>query len=118
MAVLERWVEDLVMSWEKRDVEAALRLFKNCTNYRETPFSANAALSPDGIRNLWEEVQKQSDIQVQTKIRLQSSNALLVEYQSSYQAQGVKSRSRGVWLVAFEDQQCTSFEQWYMPAVD
>jgi hypothetical protein len=110
----ERWIENLADVWRKRDVEAAVDLFKYCRTYKESPFEENAALTSDGIRNLWKEVIHQSEISVSASIRVQNNDRAIAEYEAIYAMDGVHYRSSGIWIVGFKDEHCVSFEQWFM----
>jgi hypothetical protein len=111
-AYVEAWIADLCSAWMEQDLTAALSLFAKCKNYRETPFSENAAACRTGIEALWHEVLAQSDIAISARLRVLADDKACVEYHASYTYAEQPRTSSGIWVVAFEDGACVTFEQW------
>lgn len=110
----QTWIDRLVQAWEQKDPARAVELFKDCTNYNESPFAGNAADTTDGIKTLWDEVRAQSNIKVTTKIVSVSTNRLVAEYEAWFEIQNKSHHSSGIWIVDFENGKCKSFRQWFM----
>jgi hypothetical protein len=114
MTFAENWVQDLANVWQTKDIDGALKLFRHCIEFRETPFDKNAAAEPDGIRALWEGVHQQSQIEISAKVRIENGNEAVAEYRARYEMNGADHESSGIWFVKFEKDHCVSFEQWFM----
>ena len=109
----DKWGKTIARNWEHQDFEANIILFKHCQNSRETPFSLNAAATPDGIRLLWEEIKIQSQICVSVETVCFNESTAVFRYRAEFLNNGTPHRSAGIWTSEFEAGQCTSFEQYF-----
>lgn len=115
---VELFLRHLVEAWEERDVESACKLFSSCKVYHETPFSGNMVIAPGGIRELWKEIETQSDIKVGVKVAVQSDNRAAISYEAAYSVGEERVSSAGVWIVKMEAGMCVEFRQCFMLAPD
>lgn len=107
------WAQAIARNWEKKDVYANVSMFSGCHTYLETPFSENAAAVPGGIRNLWNEILLQDRIKVDVELVAAEQDTAVFIYTATFDEKGIEHKSSGIWVVAFEDGECTSFRQWF-----
>lgn len=109
----EQWGQMLGQNWMSKKPSASAEMFSKCVNYRETPFSPNAASTPDGIMRLWNEILSQNQIMVSVELVCVEEDNAIYKYEAKYTDQGSIHRSSGVWIIKFQDGFCVSFEQFF-----
>jgi SnoaL-like domain len=108
------WLDGLSGAWVARDVELACSLFSDCVDYRETPFSDNAAAEPDGIRRLWEHVLTQKNIQLRTNVEVTNGDSACASYTAVYEITRQSYSTAGIWILSFREGRCRIFRQYFM----
>ncbi len=106
------WGGKVAAAWQNHDIDGALEIFDQCSEYRETPFAENAALKLDGIRSLWREIETQKCISVSCSVLLHNSTSAVYRYDSKYTVGLVSYQTSGIWYVRFRGGKCVSFQQW------
>lgn len=108
-----RWAKAVAENWQNHDIESNVKLFSRCKNYRETPFSPNAAEIKDGIRSLWNEIKTQSEIQVEVETVCFQYPKVVFHYRARFLDGNTPHESAGIWVTEFKDGYCISFEQFF-----
>jgi hypothetical protein len=111
---IDGWLSDLISAWTSRDVAAALALFDTCEVYQENPFSTNAAMEAGGVERLWQEIIDQRHITITTRTLCHGPTSAVVAYEARMVVEDRNHHSSGIWHIAFRDQRCTEFHQWFM----
>lgn len=114
IAHCEQWLDSLTKAWVSRDVEAAAKLFEACEEYVETPFGPTAR-DTSGVRAIWEEVKRQSDIDVSVSILSASGLQCIANYRARYVDGDRRHESDGIYVIDFHSNgTCRRFRLWSM----
>ena len=112
--IVHNWLNNLLDCWQRKDIDAAVSIFKKCNLYQESPFK-QCANSLEEIKNFWTEIQSQKDINVSFKILSISGRTVTVNYEAHFINNGQKHHSNGIYFISFDkNMYCTSFRQWFM----
>lgn len=109
----EKFGRKVAMAWEKKDVDAAVELFKYAECYMETPFAENAAKEKSRIRQLWQQTLKQTDIKILVEVLAVDNADAVIKYEASYSTTEASHETSGIWVVHFQNNVCVSFRQWF-----
>ena len=111
---VNKWLEELASFWKNKDVDGAVSLFSRCTYYQESPFE-EVATTQEEIKNLWNEILEQEDINLSFDVLSFVENTATVNYGFQCEAGNVSHSSNGIYVISFNEAgNCISFRQWYM----
>lgn len=109
------WLERLFDAWRSANLDEIGRIFSNCKRYMEDPFQPIESDS-GGIRRLWEEVKKQSDIILSGEVLVSTERAVTYRWHAKLSIDKVHEMD-GVYFVRFDDDgKCIEFAQWTVEA--
>lgn len=114
---VEAWLDELKEAWEGGDVERAVSLFHQTTEYYERPFRPGT--SEEEIRGYWRDIHGLKDIRFDYTLSAVDGNLAVVHWQNSF----VTPRDNKAWLldgVFFlefnETGKVVVFRQWWFAA--
>ena len=107
------WGNEIARNWERKDISSNIAAFSQCHKYLESPFSENAAATPNGISTLWNEVLSQNQISIEVNLIAVEGDCAVFSYRASFSEGNSPHRSSGIWVVEFEGSRCVSFKQWF-----
>lgn len=110
---VENWLKKLELYWKNKDVNNAVKLFKECKFYQENPFQ-NPSYTLDEIKKLWKEIENQKDIKLQFKVLNISNSSATVNYSASFIENNKQHTSNGIYYIEFNNNDCIKFMQWFM----
>ena len=102
---VEKWCNDLLIFWKKKEIENILNLFDKKVEYYETP---NEKITD--IRKVWEEIKNQDTENIEFTILCQSNNKCV----ANYIIRGKETYDMVYEIILNENNQCIYFKQWYM----
>jgi ketosteroid isomerase-like protein len=117
MTELQRWLADYGSAWEKRDAEAASRLFADGALYFETPYS-EPFRGPQGVKEYWAKVTAdQRDVTFHGEPLGVIGNTGIAKWQARFRlaSSGDSVELNGVFLLEFDPRSnlCTSLREWW-----
>jgi len=111
-----KWLTAYGQAWERRDPEAAARLFTEDAQYYETPFD-EPFVGQSAIRDYWADVPRlQTDITFRYELLSVNGDVGIARWQASFRR--IKSRQHvqldGILMVTMEDAtRCRLFQEWW-----
>lgn len=115
-ADLEAWLAEYKRAWERKDGDAAGRLFTADGRYFETPFSAPFE-GPAGVRAYWERVTAdQQDIEFRYEPIAVDGNMGVASWTAKFVtiADRTPVELAGVFVLDFDDsKRCVRLREWW-----
>lgn len=109
---INQWLENLKLAWINKDFDIVESLFKKCSCYIEAPFITPLGKIED-IKNIWNEVNHHSNVQLHFDIILFSRNKAIVNYFAEYFNGTKDQKSNGIYVIEYNQSgECVSFAQW------
>jgi hypothetical protein len=107
---IQSWLEKFKNGWKKGEVDEVLALFTDDVEYWETP---SEKLEPEELREEWNGVQQQEDIELDTEVFSSNGNKYTVQWELSYTECGEITELRGVYLIKLNSEgRCYEFWQY------
>lgn len=115
-AALRRWLDDYGAAWERRDPDAAARLFTADASYRETPY-AEPSRGRDGVREYWATVTaNQRDVGFTAEILAIDGRTGVAQWTAAFTdaASGAPVELNGVFVLEFDaGGLCSMLREWW-----
>lgn len=107
---IQEWLEEFRSAWVSGDVERVLSLFADDVVYFENP--EDRLESQAELREVWENVKRQEDIELDLEVVLSEGDRYIVEWSLDYMEKEVCISHEGFYLVFLEDNGvCSEFWQ-------
>lgn len=95
---IERWLEEFTTNWATHNIDDVLKLFTDDVEYWETPYYKLESI--EHIRQEWQAILTQKDIELQTKIfSSNSENKHTVLWRLHYIRDGSAHNLAGTYLI-------------------
>jgi ketosteroid isomerase-like protein len=105
---INQWLEAFNTNWSAHNIDAVMDLFTDDVEYWETPHYKLD--SKDHLRQEWQAVLTQQDIQLHTEVFNSSQdNRHAVIWQLSYARDGELRESAGTYLIGLDDNGLCNF---------
>lgn len=118
--LVTEWMDNLRSAWLSLDVDKAVELFSDCTEYGEDPFQ-EPLVRNDQIRQVWQEIRGQLDLKVDLQLLAWTGEIATIRWYARFRTDGSPIRQfDGVYVVHFNSAgRCSRFQQWWTegPAV-
>jgi ketosteroid isomerase-like protein len=113
MEDIEAWLQEFKKNWKERNVDEVLDLFTEDVDYWETP---SEKLGPEELREEWESVKEQEDIQLDFEVFSRDKGKYTVQWELSYIEDGEENELKGVYLIKLNKEgKCEEFWQYCQP---
>ena len=100
--IIEKWLEEFNNNWSNHNIDDVLRLFAEDVEYWETPFYKLDSI--DHIRNEWQAILLQKDIQLKTRVYdSDSRDRYTIIWNLRYKRDGFVHELAGTYLIELND---------------
>lgn len=109
MEKINKWLDQFVIAWKKRDVDKVLELFTEDIEYWETPFKR--LVDSEELKLEWESVKNQNNINIKCEIFLKEGDGYAVKWNLEYLNENRETKKfGGVYLIKLDaDSKCYYF---------
>lgn len=108
------WMEELISAWLSLDVDKAVELFTDCTEYGEDPFQ-DPLVSAEQVKQVWQEIRTQSHLDINLRLLSWTGQIATIQWHARFRiGESAIKQFDGVYVVHFNSLgRCCKFQQWW-----